>query len=651
MKSIKYRLGPLFPIIVASLIIILVFSISRLGLLLWHAQRVSLSDGWLYILANGLRIDIVSVCILFIIPALVSCIISGEHKLGKIWQLLLRIWITFGLWFAVYMEVVTPTFISEYDLRPNRLFIEYLIYPKEVFSMLWSGYKIDLVLVALISTITIVLGWKLTEKLSRNHSQPKWFFRPVILIIVLIIGTMGARSTLGHRPINPAMVAFSTDPLMNDLVLNSAYSLLFAAKQLSAEENTAHYYPSMSEQEIITQIKDSMNVDVKDFIPSKGPTFAKHASMNKGANKNIVILLLESHGARYVKSLGGADLSPNLDKLYKEGWAFDRMYATGTRSVRGIEALTTGFLPTPNRSVVKLSKSQTGFFSIAHLLKSKNYHTQFIYGGESHFDNMKSFFLGNGFSDMQDFNTFKHPKFVGSWGASDEDLYEKADRQFSLLKQQSKSFFSLVFSSSNHSPYEYPENTITLHNQPKKSVENAVKYADYALGKFIEKAKKSTYWNDTIFVVIADHDSRSYGSSPVPIGHFKIPAVIFGGGVSAKRDSRLVSQIDIAPTLLSLAGIDSVNPMIGHDLTREIPLNKQRAIMQRGKNFAWMSHDNKVVIAQPEKPLTTYNYNIATDTLEAFLVDTNIVKRALATGLWGSLAYQKGYYNSLKTYD
>lgn len=178
-----------------------------------------------------------------------------------------------------------------------------------------------------------------------------------------------------------------------------------------------------------------------------------------------------------------------MDKLINEGWAFTRMYATGTRSVRGIEAVTTGFSPTPARSVVKLGKSQNNFFSIAGLLKTQQYHTQFIYGGESHFDNMKSFFLGNGFVDMQDLPTFSNPKFVGSWGASDEDLFNKADEQFTQMAKEGKPFFSLVFTSSNHSPFEYPDGVITQYNEPKQTVENAVKYADYALGQFVEKAK------------------------------------------------------------------------------------------------------------------------------------------------------------------
>ena len=326
------------------------------------------------------------------------------------------------------------------------------------------------------------------------------------------------------------------------------------------------------------------------------------------------------------------------------------MYATGTRSVRGIEAVTSGFSPTPARSVVKLGKSQTNFFTIARLLRANQYHTQFIYGGESHFDNMKSFFLGNGFVDMQDFPTIKSPKFVGSWGASDEDLYQKASEQFLALSKKEQPFFSLVFSSSNHTPYEYPDNVISPFNKPKQTVENAVKYADHALGEFIAKAKQSPYWDNTVFAVIADHDARASGTSAVPIGHFKIPAVIFGGGITHKEDGRLTSQIDLAPTLLSLAGIDSKNPMIGHDLTQNIAIEKQRAMMQRQKNFAWMTSDNQVVILQPEKEISTWRYDPSSDSLELSEVNGSMVRRAHANALWGSFAFKENHYIAQKSY-
>ncbi len=198
-----------------------------------------------------------------------------------------------------------------------------------------------------------------------------------------------------------------------------------------------------------------------------------------------------------------------------------------------------------------------------------------------------------------------------------------------------------MFSSSNHTPFEYPEGKITPYNQPAATVENAVKYADYALGQFVERAKQSDYWESTIFIAVADHDSRASGSLSVPVGHFKIPAIIFGGGIEARQDSRLASQIDLPPTLLSLAGISSQNPMIGNDLTKDVPVDKQRALMQRGKNFGWMKADNGVVVIQPGQGISTYAYDPQADSLTPTPLSEADIKRAHANAMWGSLAFKK----------
>ncbi len=618
--------------------------------MIWQWDRVLASEGFFKILFNGFRIDISSVCYLFILPAFLSCFFLSENKMGRLWSFGIRIWITFSIWLILYMEAATVPFIFEYDLRPNRLFIEYLIYPKEILSMLWMGYKLELFLGICVSVFSVIFGWKISRYLLKDLNYPVWYVRPLLAFLVLSVGILGARSTLGHRPLNPAFVAFSTDPLINDLTLNSSYSVLFSAKQMASEEDAFRFYPPLKRSEIIQEVQNNMNVEKDAFKDNALPSYAFHEASYQGKPKNIVILLLESHGARYVSGLNGLPLSPNLDQLMKEGWAFNRLYATGTRSVRGIEAVISGFLPTPSRSTVKLNKSQHQFFTLAHMLKTKGYHTQFIYGGESHFDNMKSFFLGNGFIDMQDLPTFNQPKFVGSWGASDQDLYTHAHENFVKLNKEEKPFFSLVFSSSNHSPFEYPDNVIEQYNTPKQTVENAVKYADFALGEFLEKAKKSAYWKNTVFIVVADHDARSYGPQAIPISHFHIPGIIFGKDIPAKMDSRLTSQIDIPPTLLSLAGISGDHPMIGNDLTKEIPIEKQRAMMQRDKTFAWMSANNEVVVFQPEKEPRTFLYHPKKDSLTPTDLPQNLIFKANAHALWGSLAYKEDLYPQKERY-
>ena len=185
------------------------------------------------------------------------------------------------------------------------------------------------------------------------------------------------------------------------------------------------------------------------------------------------------------------------------------------------------------------------------MLARSGYRSEFVYGGESHFDNMRGFFTGNGFQKVVDRRDMK-PVFEGSWGASDEDLFDKSLERLKTLHAANKPFFTLIFSSSNHEPFEFPDGKIALHEQPKQTVNNAVKYADFALGKFIRAAKQQDYWRDTVFLIVADHDNRVYGDSLVPVHKFHIPGLILGADIEPKRIKPFASQIDLGPTLLSL---------------------------------------------------------------------------------------------------
>ncbi len=539
------------------------------------------------------------------------------------------------------MELATPAFIETYDIRPNRLFIEYLLYPKEVFTMLANGHLIAVLSSSIITLLAVIIYWKLSGWVTKSISFPNWKWRPVMFIIIAIVTFIGARSSFAHRGINPAMVAFSSDPLINSLVLNSGYSVMFAIQQLKDESHSSEQYGKMSVDEMLSTIKEAQQRPLSDYISNEIPTLTYNEATYKGKLKNIVIILEESLGTQFIGSLGGKPLSPEFDKLAKEGWLFENIYATGTRSVRGIEAVVTGFTPTPARSTVKLSKSQRNFFTIAELLKRNGYETSFIYGGEKHFDNMASFFYGNGFKTIIDEKDYTNPDFIATWGVSDEDLFKKADSLFKQWNKEDKPFFSLVFSSSNHDPFEFPDGKIALYDKEKQTRNNAAKYADYAVGQFFKLAKNADYWKNTIFLVIADHDSRVAGASLVPIQHFHIPALILGNGIEIKKDKRLVSQIDMSPTLLSLAGISGAYPMLGYDLTKNIDPN--RAFMQYNQTQAMMK-GNDVVILEPKTEAKGYQYDKKTNSLTEKTLPETLKKEALAYALVGSYLYNHQLY-------
>lgn len=254
---------------------------------------------------------------------------------------------------------------------------------------------------------------------------------------------------------------------------------------------------------------------------------------------------------------------------------------------------------------------------------------------------MASYFYGNGFETIVDEKDYKNPKFVSTWGMSDEDLFDKANETFTELAKGDKPFFSLVFTSSNHDPFEFPDGKIELFDKEKQTRNNAAKYADYALGHFFKLAKQSNYWKDTIFLVIADHDSRVAGDSLVPIKNFHIPALILGENIEPRRDNRLVSQIDMPTTLLSVAGISGEYPMIGYDLTQDV--NPNRAFMQYDQTQAMMKGSD-VIILKPNLEPQGYEYDKANEKLNPKEQPEAMKKEALAHALLGSYLYKNQLY-------
>lgn len=604
---------------------------SRCLLAAWQWPRVRQAGGLLPILRGGLRIDANQIAVLAAIPALLSPWLGHLQSAAAI----TAIWFQ-ACWFVlVLLEASTPQFIQEYDTRPNRLYVEYLKHPQEVFGMLWKGYKAVILAALLVLAAFVWLGHALFGHIGPDAVMT-WWLRPIVSVVAAAIAFLAIRGTLGHRPINPSTVAYCGDSMLNTLPLNSLYNVIYAIYSMKNERSAHDVYGKMPDDDINDIV--TRGAGIPRTHPDIPTLHEQQPATERARPLNIVMIVEESLGAQYVGHLGGAGFTPELDALADQAWTFTRTFASGTRSVRGLEAVVAGFPPTVSDAALRLPDAQSNFFTLAQALRRHGYRSRFIYGGEAHFDNMKSFFLGNGFDDLHDLPTFTNPAFVGTWGASDEDMFNRLDEL--LSGDGEPPTFTLAFSVTNHSPWEYPQGRIEPEGEPA-SVRNTVRYADWALGQFFRKAKESRYWENTVFLIVADHDSRVFGANLVPLKHFHIPAMILGGTVGARRDDRLVSQIDLPPTLLSLAGLRTEHPMIGHDLTRP-GSGPGRAMMQYNENYGYLKGDALLVL-EPHRPPTQYTWHAPDDYAPAD-TDSDLAREALAHVLWPNWAYRNHAY-------
>ena len=638
MMKIARRLGPLLPFLGFLFFSLVFLTSSRLALAWLNWDRVGESQTLLTVLALGLRMDTILLAMVLVLPVTVTLLLPGSIIDSRVYRVAISLFLSvWGMLFAL-MEFATPVYADFFDSRPGRIFFEYLSYPREIGLMLVNGFLIESVLViagTLFILAVVYLGLAKLQQLQGRWSYPARIIAfPVVLVLLVLAG----RSTLGHRPINASSVAFSNDQLLNELALSSTYTLLNAIYGLKNEGDPAGLYPQMSQAEVLQRARTSTFIDASKFNHPDFPTLHEIGSARPEKLKNMVILLEESMGARFIGKLGGLPLSPELDALADEGIWFTNLYATGIRSARGIEAVVTGFPPSASRSVLKLGLAQQDFYTVAQTLKKKGYRSYFIYGGESHFDNMRGFLLNNGFDVVIDEKDYEQWKYKGSWGVSDEDVFDKAH---GIFQGEQQPFFALVFSSSFHSPYEFPDGRIQLYDEEMFTKFNAVKYADYAIGYFFRKAKQSNYWSDTIFLVVADHDERPRGSSLVPVASYHIPGLIIGAGIEPMIYSKVTSQIDLMPTLLNLSGINANVPYIGQDIFQRPDDYPGRALMQFGNNHAYMLGE-QVVIHTPGKEALQFVYR--DKRLEPARLDARLTRDALAMALLPGLLYKNRWY-------
>ena len=629
-EKIKY-LGNYYALLTFITFSFLLFFLFRIILCLVFNDRIH-GESISRVFTLGMRADFIIISYVALLFLILTTLIPKKINV------FLNYIITLIFSFLIFMEVATIPFMKQYDLRPDNVFFAYLTHPKEVMGTLVGGFLIWLILGVFFVIIISFIFKKILDHLLKIVINYPIFVRILMLIVLVPVFIVGARSGIGHNLKHGAKLStfsISNNHLINEITLNSSYSMLYAVWRQMNEGNSplllySSHHLRIDRTEIFKRV-GFFEGEVKKYVSPLKLSFTP----------NVVVILEESLGAEYVGVLGGRKLTPNIDELSKNGMLFTKLYSTGTRSVKGIEGIITGLPPTPTVSVVNLSLSRRNFFSAAQLFKQHDYIVEFLYGGEGDFDGMRSFFLGNGFDYSLDRNYFENANKklkAGVWGIHDEDLLLASLERF---KEHKKPFFSLIFTTSNHIPFDFPADKIKLFNSPKQTPENGIVYADYALGEFFRQAKKEAFFKNTIFVVIADHNTRVYGNEIVPIDKFRILGLMIGPNIPKMKYKKVASQIDILPTVLHFTGKTFNHLLIGNDLM-EKSKGGGRAMMQYGNNYAFLD-DRGVAILRPNQSPLMFDY-VDGKLIKKEKQDEDLLRDALAYSFWPYIMYSEKKY-------
>ncbi|MDR2844101.1 MAG: LTA synthase family protein [Candidatus Symbiothrix sp.] len=513
-----------------------------------------------------------------------------------------------------FSEVV---FWSEFGVRYNFIAVDYLIYTNEVIGNIFESYPI-IPLAGLLVLISVLATWLLVRKQEISFASiPSFRIKAggsVVYVLLFIFSCFLLGFNMRFQQTGNVYV--------NELQANGIHRfyLAFWNNELAYKEFYVTLPDAQAEQilqETVHSGERNLQI-ISDSLPEQ--------------HKNIVLITIESMSASYLKHYGNGDkLTPTLDQLTNESLVFNQLFATGNRTVRGLEAVTLCLPPSPGESIVK-RPNNGNLFSTGKLLKDKGYIVQFLYGGDSYFDNMEAFFSGNSY-EIIDAKTFSKDEitFKNIWGVCDEDMYNKAIQVFNQDAATGKPFFGHIMTVSNHRPFTYPEGKIDIPANAK-SRKGGVKYTDYAIGKFLEMAKQEPWFENTLFVITADHCASSAGKTEIPLDKYHIPAMIYAPGyIQPQQENTLVSQIDILPTVFGLLHFSYDSYFYGQDIFSEN--YRSRALSATYQNLGYWEGDVFTVLS-PVRRVEQYRVKASEDWNYELLplqqVDSILLRRSIA---------------------
>ena len=494
-------------------------------------------------------------------------------------------------------EVAGLYFFAYYDFRPNYLVLEHGG-DREVARAVAAAYPLGriavaVVLVAAAAFASFAGGLRLLRRWART---PSWapLRRWVLPAAALAAAGLAVRGSLDHRPLNPSAASFSANRVANEVAANGVFNVAYAwyAARKGSAISLAGVQKLLPPERALAIARRHLR-DGRLLDDGPNPLVRLVENPPRERPLNVVLVVMESFTARVAGYLGGEiDLMPGLGALADEGVVLENCYATGERTVQGLEAAVASIPPLPGESVIRRPEAQSGVDNLATVLAGRGYDTLFLYGGQGIFDQMRGFFLGNGFRTFIEEKDYPSPVYRSSWGVSDEDLFARADAEFRRRHAAGTPFFATLLTVSLHSPFDHPEGRVPPlpADTPVPAGFEAAElqnflYADWAVAKFLRDARTTPWFDDTLFVLVGDHGVHLRGRGLVPSEEYRVANLLYcPRHLPPRRLGRVASQADLPPTVLGILGGIYRSPFLGEDVLRD----------PEGEGFATLVYDKRV---------------------------------------------------------
>ncbi|MBB2495831.1 LTA synthase family protein [Aquipseudomonas ullengensis] len=611
----------------SALVLMLMYSLLRVALLAYNHEQIGTTP-WIEFaeaFLNGLRFDL-RLVVYACAPLLLSLLAPRAMAARRVHVA----WLSLFASLTLFLGVSELDFYREFHQRLNGLVFQYMQEDLgTVLSMLWYGFPVVRYLLAwALATLALVWLFHLVEQATRpRRSKPlmAWYGRLGVLLVCLLVAVLAARGTLKQGPPLRWGDAYTTESMFaNHLGLNGTLTLVDAAKNSFSSHRDNTWKANLPEAEALQTVRQMLVGEHDKLVDADSAAVRREFTPPLAGTlpaRNVVVILMESFAGRWVGALGSdSNITPNFDRLSKEGLLFTRFFSNGTHTHQGMFATMACFPNLPGfEYLMRTPEGGHQFSGLPQLLSARGYDDLYVYNGNFQWDNQSGFFSNQGMRRFIGREDFVDPVFIDpTWGVSDQDMFDRGAAELAKL-DPSKPFYALLQTLSNHTPYALPKDLPVAPVTDQGSYNEhltAMRYSDWALGQFFEKAKKQPYYNNTLFVVVGDH---GFGSpeqlTEMDLFRFNVPLLVIAPGTQEKfgthRDT-VGTQIDVVPTIMGRLGGDVRHQCWGRDLLN-LPEGDQGigVIKPSGSDQTVAIVNGDKILVQPKgMPAKLYHYQL-----------------------------------------